>query len=833
MSRIALALTKLFERHRVLFWYDTKRELRGDFETLELPEVEKVEIRNNEFGLKHRILRIQPEQKFLLYREGEQPADPDNWLLDIQLAHDVFRTDQVGIWLSELELSLDFTAVVEEHAEFYRVAKRREALKALLKPDDSVGRIRLKMLAICAGCPTDARIDAIAEQLLAEAADGRDEKAKLISRCNLDAFHWEHMTRFYGYRSDNPSITDFVIELFKSCYVLGTQGDALLTPDALVFLKRWKDSRSFEKCFEWHSDECAKVLGIEEDLETRDFRTLIELDYFRLIDRKIISDLVRAVGNRTESGGDVALWVRQRRQSHWYGEFRHSYEAIDYAAKFLHAMDEATLSMESLQDGVERYRTSWYLLDQLYRKFVYHERMAGQASLMESLSEQIENLYSNNFLLKLNDRWQTFVDETPMWGPTPMRLQRTFFKQWVQPFLKKDNKVCVIISDAMRYEVGDELIGLIRQEDRYNAEMDSALSMLPSYTQLGMAALLPNKELSLADNDSGSVLVDGLSSQGLANRVKILEASATKRATALKADEFMGMNKEECRTLLRDHDVIYLYHNRIDDTGDKRESEERVFVAVEETLQELIRLIKKLTGANANNLLVTSDHGFIYQNRALEESDFSGSDAEGDEILFRDRRFVLGKGLKATSGFRKFSSAQLGLSGDMEVLIPKSINRLRLKGSGSRYVHGGASLQEVVLPVLKINKKRQSDVTAVEVDILRGTSSTISSGQVAVAFYQAQPVTDKVQSRILRAGIYTQAGDLISDSHELVFDLASENPRERELQVRFVLTRKADDANEQEVILKLEEKHAGTTHYKEYKSLRYLVRRSFTSDFDF
>jgi hypothetical protein len=156
-----------------------------------------------------------------------------------------------------------------------------------------------------------------------------------------------------------------------------------------------------------------------------------------------------------------------------------------------------------------------------------------------------------------------------------------------------------------------------------------------------------------------------------------------------------------------------------------------------------------------------------------------------------------------------------------------------LKGSGSRYVHGGASLQEVVLPVLKINKKRQSDVTAVEVDILRGTSSTISSGQVGVAFYQAQPVTDKVQSRILRAGIYTQAGELISDSHELVFDLASENPRERELQVRFVLTRKADDANEQEVILKLEEKHAGTTHYKEYKSLRYLVRRSFTSDFDF
>ena len=76
----------------------------------------------------------------------------------------------------------------------------------------------------------------------------------------------------------------------------------------------------------------------------------------------------------------------------------------------------------------------------------------------------------------------------------------------------------------------------------------------------------------------------------------------------------------------------------------------------------------------------------------------------------------------------------------MEVQIPKSINRLRLKGSGSRFVHGGASLQEVVIPILKINKKRQSDVSTVEVDILRGSSSVITSGQLAVALYQAQPV---------------------------------------------------------------------------------------------
>jgi uncharacterized protein (TIGR02687 family) len=830
-QQINYALGRLFDKHRVVFWYDTKQELRSDFEAVSIPDVEKLEIANNEYGLKHRILREAPEQKFLLYKEGPQPEDLDNWLLDVQLAHGEFRTDQVAIWLSELELGLEFAEVAQAHAEFFQAIKRKEALKKLLKPDDTAGQLRLKMLAVCAG--SEPRMDSVVETLLQQLAEDRDDGIRLIERCGLDSFLWEQLTRFYGYEASDPSLRDFVIELFKSCYAMGTDGDVKLTGDALVFLKRWKDSRQFEQGFETLSAECAEVLGIEQDLGKRDFRDLVELDYFRLIDQKIISDLVRAVVGRTVTSGDVALWVRQRRQGHWYGEFRHLYEAIEFAARFVQMLGEARLTMDSLSDGVQRYSRSWFQLDQLYRKFTYHVCMSGQASLMGELSEQVENLYSNNYLLKLGDGFQVHVDAAPRWEAYPVVQQKAFFEHWVRPYLRKDKRICVIISDAMRYEIGDELLGLIRQEDRYSAELEPALSTLPSYTQLGMAALLPNKSLAIADNDTGTVLVDGQSSQGTVNRTKILQAALDGRGQAVKAEDFMQLNREDSRELLKGNDVLYIYHNRIDHTGDKMHSEGQAFEAAEQTLDDLIRLIKKLTAANANNLLITADHGFIYQNRELDESDFLGDAVSGDDIRYRDRRFVLGKGLSASPAFHHFSSEQLGLDGDMEVQIPKSINRLRLKGSGSRFVHGGASLQEVVIPVLKVNKKRQSDVSAVEVDILRGASSVITSGQLAVTLYQSGPVTEKVQPRHLRAGIYTQSGELISDSHELSFDLTSENPRERELQVRFVLSRKADEANGQEVFLKLEEQHAGTSHYKEYKSLRYLMRRSFTSDFDF
>jgi len=852
-DRIAQALTKLFERHRIIFWYDAKKELRSDFEALELPGIEKLELANNEFGVKYRLLREKPEQKFLLYREGPQPEYLDNWLLDVQLAQGEFRTDQVGLWLSELELGLEFADVVQAHEEFFKAVKRKDSLKRLLKPDDTPGMVRLKMLGVCAGA--EPRLDTVLESLLAELTENEPQmntdehrsgtKLRLIKRCNLDDYLWEQMKRTYSYESENPGIKDFMLALFKYCYFQHFDAKIsirvhpcpsvvpVLSTDALVLLRRWKDSRQYEASFESLSDECADLLDIEQDLNSRDFRSLIVLDYFRLIDQKIISELVRNVVGRTVSNGDVALWVRQRRQGHWYQDFQHLYEAVDYAAQFVQLLDEATLEMASMADGIERYSHSWFRLDQLYRKVVYHVRRSGQSTLMGALTEQIENLYSNNYLLKLNDRWQGYVDAAKRWSAPPVLLQKDFFNRCVQPFLNKDKKVYVIISDALRYEIGDELLSLIRQEDRFDASLEPALSMLPSYTQLGMAALLPNTTLELADNDTGAVNVDGQSAQGTANRIKILNQAIKQRGTALRAEELMALNRDDCRALVRDHDVVYVYHNIIDKTGDSRDSEERVFDAVEDTLQELVRIIKKLASANASNLLLTSDHGFIYQNRVLDESDFSGAAVEGEQILFRNRRFVLGKGLKPAPELRTFKSAELGLAGSMEVHIPKSINRLRIKGAGSRFVHGGASLQEVVIPVVRINKKRKSDISSVEVDILRGGISVITSGQLALVFYQTETSTEKVQPRMLRAGIYTQDRELISDAHDLVFDFVSDNPRERELQIRFVLTRKADEANGQEVILKLEEKVAGTSHYKEYKTLTYLMRRSFTSDFDF
>jgi uncharacterized protein (TIGR02687 family) len=577
-----------------------------------------------------------------------------------------------------------------------------------------------------------------------------------------------------------------------------------------------------------------EVLGIAKDLTKRDFRTLVEMDYFEEVDRAIIRALVREVSARTVAHADVLNWIRQRRQSHWYDDYRDLYEAIGFAAEFQQAMAQVTLGMTSLAEGVQRYVKTWFRIDQLYRKFIWRMQKSGQATLMRDLFEQVENHYVNSYLLRLNDAWQTHVDAAENWLAPPIVSQRSFYREHVGEFRRRDQKICVIISDALRYEIAEELLGRIRSLDRYEAGIEPMFGALPSYTQLGMASLLPNSDLRIADNDTATVIADGQSSQGLENRRKILATGrAGDRTAALKADELMGLDKDQARALIRDHDVVYIYHNLIDATGDKPVSEERVFEAADDALEDIVKLVKKLNGANASNLIVTADHGFIYQHRPIAESDFSSAQIEGDTILFRDRRFILGHGLKANHGLRRFTPEQANLQGSVEMLIPKSINRLRRQGSGSRFVHGGATLQELVVPVIKINKKRQSDTSAVDVEIIGSSNQMITSSQISVRFYQVAAVTEKTQPRHLRAGIYAQSGELISDSHELAFDFRSENAREREVPVRFLLSRDADAFNGQEVILKLEERHGDTSHFKEYRTARYTLRRSFTNDFDF
>ena len=831
-GRIAASLARLFADHRIVFWYDADRDMRPAFDAVALDGVTRVEITNNCFGLKYRILRQDKTEKFLLFHDGPEPAPADNWLLDLQLAGAVFKADKAGMLLGELGLPPQFESVVRDHMEFYRSGARVRALGRRLQKDDSPAWVRLAMLAICAGAKGGP--DTITEALLGELAQGRDDALRLIDRAGLADVLWQQLDATCGYQSAEPDFEDFAIELFRSAYLhtLG-QPATLKTKAALVF-QRWKNDRHRREAFETLANRYQGILNIPADLARRDFRTVLEADHFEEIDRHIIRQLVHAMVNGTACAARVPEHVRARSQGHWYDRYKDIYQAIGFAAEFQQALALVNPDMTGPAEGVKRYAGSWYKVDQFYRKFIFHMQRSGQATLLSGLYEAVENRYTSSFLLQLNDAWQDHVAGMAEWNIPGVARQHNFYSEQVAEFRRRDQKVGVIISDALRFEAGEDCLRRIRALDRFEAELSPMVSVLPGMTQLGMAALLPHGELAFAPDGSGDVLSDGERTGGMAARERRLAAGrAGDRVKTMSARDIVEMPADAGKALFRDNDVVYIYHNRIDAIGDKPQTEEHLPQAVEETIKDLIRLVRKLASANFSNILITADHGFLYQHRTLDENDFAIADPQGAEILLRNRRFVLGRGLEATAGMKMFRPADLGLGGDMDVLIPNSINRLRVRGAGSRFVHGGATLEETVIPVIRVGKRRTADVTRVDVQIIVSGRSRITAGQTAVMFYQVQPVSERTQARELVAGIYAADDTLISDEHVLRFDCDSPNVREREMHRKFLLSRAADAFNAQDVFLKLRERVGRTSHYQTYASQCFRLQRGITTDFDF
>ena len=67
-----------------------------------------------------------------------------------------------------------------------------------------------------------------------------------------------------------------------------------------------------------------------------------------------------------------------------------------------------------------------------------------------------------------------------------------------------------------------------------------------------------------------------------------------------------------------------------------------------------------------------------------------------------------------------FTASELGLSGSWEAVFPLGLDCYHRSGSGSHFVHGGTSLQEVVVPVIRLKRERKDESRVVEAELLRG-----------------------------------------------------------------------------------------------------------------
>ena len=429
---------------------------------------------------------------------------------------------------------------------------------------------------------------------------------------------------------------------------------------------------------------------------------------------------------------------------------------------------------------------------------------------------------SRSYQRPLAEAWQEQVDTLESWavpGIAPLG-------QFAREDLPAKAKTLVIISDALRYEVGAELAERMNGDDWFSATIEPRLAPLPSYTQLGMASHLPHERLALADD--ATVLADGNSTVGLKNRAELWN---TADAAALDYNTVTTMPADQLVAIWSEHSALVVYHDVIDATGDKPVSERSTPDACSRAIDEIVNLASKFGRGKtrASRVLITADHGFLFQNSELGPSDFLSEAAHGDEVVVRNRRFVLGRGLRNDPAFTLWSSEQLGLDGDLQVQIPRALQRLRRPGWGVRFVHGGATLQEVVVPLVTLSQSRTKDTSKVNVD-LNTSSPTITSSTVIVTLTQREPVTGKRRGRTLSVAVWAGDGTLLSNERTLDIESPSDDIRDRQTTIELVLGENAERYNGQTVQIRADEIAHGTR--ATYKSTTATMQRGFGGFFD-
>lgn len=826
MPTIADHLAARFEASRVVVWHDAEGSYADELDRQLPVGVTVLRVADNEFALKHQILREDTVSKFLVYRTGNAPEGVENWLLDIELANGpVFTADRSALMGATLGITgPGATELVAQHSRFFGEISLVARFRALLSPGDDQTVVRAKMCAALLG-QKEHSFSELTRTLLIQCAGGSATGIDALGKHELADFYWSGAEHIYGYATDAPTIAGFALWMFRCAAEGFDAASSSRTRNLAIDFRSFRDSK--------RSAPAMKVLArkAEHDLDYKQvathlpWETLQSADVFEATEREVIHRLVENVESQMMSTRDIldAIGAR-RRESFWSDDYATLYDGLSAAAELIPAIRTAKLEITSFDEGLTWYRDHLFRIDQLYRQFTHAYLTAEFKQPLETLGDLVENAYVTDFLVKLGASWQAQVDGVERWRTPHIPLQSSFYEHYVAKILKGRKKAVVVISDALRYEVADELRSTILGENKFEAKIDAMLGMLPSYTQLGMASLLPNHTLAHS-TDGDPVLVDGQKSDGTINRTKVLSAVG---GVAIQAKDFIEMKPSGRRDLYASHQVLYVYHDTIDATGDKAVSEHRTFTAAADAIRELVDIIKKLASANATNIFVTADHGFLYQRSKLAPQFNLTVKPQGEKIVAEKRRYVLGRGLKQDPAFRTFQPEQIGLSSDLEVQIPNSIQRIVQPGAGFQFVHGGASLQEIVVPVISINKRRNDTVEPVNVEI-HPESDRITTGQVVVKLYQSAKVEPNRPARRLRAGLYF-GEQLISDEQEMTFNSESAEGRDRFQSVTLLLSKDADGANNQSVEFRLSEPVEGTDQWKKYRGVPYTIKRAFASD---
>lgn len=788
------------ETRKLVFWYDDKAEFAEDMETVELQNAKIYRLQpDNQFYTKYFLERVDKTTNYLIYAPFPKPDVRDNHLEDTMLYSRRFFADRASLLSVDLGIEEKYKPVIEQHIKFFANKERTQRFYDLEIENFNEENILVGLLSsVC-----KARTCSFEEVVRIVLTDG-----ELVDNAFLQEFEkydllsafWQLCEQHFGYTDTKPSLDRLLVTLFVTYTGRYVQAElpaawksfvSYKSGNIIAFLDSLMNSVLYRDKYDALSEHVAKGLNVFSAFAGMRVDDLVECDTFLAVDQVLVKWLIdRLVAEdtgATANGLAIPELCEKRAKMHFGRKTGKTYQMLSSAFSLVKAADYH--AEEGLKPIIDRYLAVDYTVDQQYRKFYYSYDQLENAEVFEPLRELVENIYTNEYLACLLPAWNTGIQQDDAFSVIP--LQREFYNSNLR-YAKE--RTVVIISDAMRYEVGQELLARMQDDPKCTAKLSVQLSVLPSYTRLGMAALLPHKTLEMTADFQ--VLADDILCDNLAGRQQVLQ-SYNPDSVCVQFDDMKSLKVAELRDVLTKRQIIYVYHNQIDARGDKANTEDEVFNACEEAVQEIMELIHRISvSGNTYHFIVTADHGFIYKRDKLTESDkISGKIAEK---AFVNRRFIVSEAALEDDGIDHLNmGCVLGNEDSKVVSYPVSSNVFKVAGGGANYVHGGSSPQELLVPVLDIKMERGHMETKKAEIALVSIVHKITNLITSMDFIQSDAISDTVKTANYRIFFISEDNERISNENSYVADSREENAQKRIFRMRFTFKNKKYDKDKQ------------------------------------
>lgn len=462
--------------------------------------------------------------------------------------------------------------------------------------------------------------------------------------------------------------------------------------------------------------------------------------------------------------------------------------AVIVARLYEKALTLGSLTLNTADEYVMKYESDYCFIDQYYRQA--NETYFGidpTCELFDAVQKVKRGLEQNYSKLcnRMNLEWTRCLKETGGMDEVHLLRQYNFYDEKIKSVQKK---VVVIVSDALRYEVAQELIGELAKS-KHIASLKPAIAMLPSETKYCKPSLLPHRELKLyGKGEEQDMAVDDHILDTTQKRSEHLRVYRD-GATCVPFETVAEYNQEKNREIFK-HPLVYIFHDVIDKTGHDGNAKQ-IVNSCRDAINELGKMIPKIHASyNVTEVYITSDHGFLFNDIMFADKDKHKIE---EDCLERSTRYYLTKSKDEVSGVVKFPlsevSGMVNVS-DVMVAVPMGTNRFAAPSGGYMFTHGGAALQELIIPIITSRLERDDNKQPVGVMILDRRLS-MQASRLRFKILQTEAVSMDMKERPIRVALYYNDVP-VTPVKDILLDKTDPSLDNRKIQIDLTLNKSID-----------------------------------------